>query len=54
MNSTDLKAMPQLPLPPSSRTVAAPKQKKKTLSRRMGVVIAAPLSDLITFQAANI
>ena len=36
------------------REVAAPKQKKRPPSRRIKVVIGAPLSDLITFEAANV
>ena len=31
-----------------------PQQKKRPFSRRMGVVIGGPLSDLISFQATNI
>ena len=39
-------------LPFSSSALAAPKQKKRPPLRRM--VIGAPLSDLITIEAANI
>ena len=52
----DQEVVPHLPLPSSSRAVASPKQKKTALKEdgSCPVVISAPLSDLPTFQAANI